>query len=78
MVNLAVRYPHGVLVFVLAVLVLGFAVIREMPTDVLPVYKKPAVQVLTMYPGMPAVNVEKDITIWETRRKALSDETETE
>ncbi|MDA1195298.1 MAG: efflux RND transporter permease subunit [Planctomycetota bacterium] len=62
MVKLAVRYPHGVLVFVLAVLVLGVAVIREMPTDVLPTYKKPAVQILTMYPGMPAVNVEKDIT----------------
>jgi len=62
MVKLAVRYPHGVLVFVLAVLVLGVATIKRMPTDVLPTYKKPAVQILTMYPGMPAVNVEKDIT----------------
>ncbi len=62
MVKFAVRYPHGVLVFVLAVLVLGYAVINRMPTDVLPTYKKPAVQILTMYPGMPAVNVEKDIT----------------
>ena len=62
MVKLSVRYPHGVLVFVLAVIVLFFSVIFDMPTDVLPTYKKPAVQILTMYPGMPAVNVEKDIT----------------
>ncbi len=62
MVKLAVRFPHGVLVFVLATLVLGYATYQEMPTDVLPVYKKPAVQILTMYPGMPAVNIEKDIT----------------
>ncbi len=32
------------------------------PIDILPVYKSPAVQVLTFYGGMPATNVENDIT----------------
>ncbi len=62
MVHLAVRYPHAVLVLVLGMLVFALAVIPRMPTDVLPTYKKPAVQVLTMYPGMPAEIVEKDIS----------------
>ncbi|MFO0907154.1 MAG: efflux RND transporter permease subunit [Isosphaeraceae bacterium] len=32
------------------------------PVDILPVFKSPAVQVLTFYGGMPAASVEKDIT----------------
>ena len=32
------------------------------PVDILPVFKSPAVQVLTFYGGMPAVGMEKDIT----------------
>jgi multidrug efflux pump subunit AcrB len=32
------------------------------PIDILPVFKSPAVQVLTFYGGMPAASVEKDIT----------------
>ena len=32
------------------------------PIDILPPFKSPAVQVLTFYSGMPATNVEKDIT----------------
>ena len=30
--------------------------------DILPVFKSPAVQVLTFYSGMPAEGMEKDIT----------------
>ena len=30
--------------------------------DILPVFKSPAVQVLTFYGGMPAASIEKDIT----------------
>src|SRR6185437_14847447 len=32
------------------------------PSDILPVYKSPAVQVLTFYNGMPATSIEADIT----------------
>ena len=32
------------------------------PIDILPVFKSPAVQVLTFYTGMPASSIEKDIT----------------
>src|SRR5947209_6323033 len=34
----------------------------RLPTDILPQFKTPAVQVLTLYPGMPAEVMEKDIT----------------
>jgi CzcA family heavy metal efflux pump len=33
-----------------------------MPVDILPQFKKSAMQILTLYPGMPAEVVEKDIT----------------
>jgi multidrug efflux pump subunit AcrB len=33
-----------------------------MPVDILPKFKKSAMQILTLYPGMPAEVVEKDIT----------------
>ena len=36
--------------------------IPKMPVDILPQFKKSAMQVLTLYPGMPAMVVEKDIT----------------
>ena len=32
------------------------------PADILPVYRSPSVQVLTLYNGMPASSVEVDIT----------------
>jgi multidrug efflux pump subunit AcrB len=62
MVRWAIRHPHGVLVMVLAIVVLSATTIPRMPTDVLPIYEKPAVQILTLYPGMPAEIVEKDIS----------------
>ena len=61
MVKWAVNNPHGVLVLVLAVIVLSFFVIPEMPTDILPMSRKSAVQVVTFYPGMPPEIMEKDI-----------------
>ncbi len=42
---------------------LGGAVsLASIPADILPVYRSPAVQVLTFYGGMSATNVEADIT----------------
>jgi multidrug efflux pump subunit AcrB len=53
---------HAVTVFVLTVVVIGVLAIAAIPVDILPPFKSPAVQVLTFYGGMPAKNVENDIT----------------
>jgi multidrug efflux pump subunit AcrB len=41
---------------------LGFKAKSLIPSDILPVYRSPAVQVLTFYNGMPATSIEADIT----------------
>lgn len=51
-----------VLVLAIVVLVLAGVLIPRMPVDILPQFKKSAMQILTLYPGMPAEVVEKDIT----------------
>jgi multidrug efflux pump subunit AcrB len=60
---------HAVTVSVVIVAVIGaltlpgpVPVLPQIPVDILPAFKSPAVQVLTFYGGMPAANVEKDIT----------------
>src|SRR5436853_5063684 len=53
---------HAVVVAVATVVVLGTISLLTIPVDILPPFKSPAVQVLTFYGGMPAVNVENDIT----------------
>src|SRR5439155_17912026 len=53
---------HAVVVAVATVVVLGTLTLLMIPVDILPPFKSPAVQVLTFYGGMPATNVEKDIT----------------
>ncbi len=62
MVRLALRNPFAVIVLALAILLFGFTALSRIPTDLLPTFKTPAVQILTFYPGMPAEIVEKDIT----------------
>jgi CzcA family heavy metal efflux pump len=62
MIRLSFRNPYLVLVFALAVSVLATVLIPRMPVDILPQFKKSAMQILTLYPGMPAEVVEKDIT----------------
>ena len=42
--------------------VLAGVLIPRMPVDILPSFKKSAMQILTLYPGMPPEVVEKDIT----------------
>jgi len=46
----------------LLVAVIGIVAIQKLPVDILPAYKSSAVQVLTLYPGMPAEVMEKDLT----------------
>ena len=54
--------PYAVTVFCLTLVLLGTVSVYLIPIDILPVFKSPAVQVLTFYGGMPASSVEKDIT----------------
>ena len=41
------------------VLLLGGVAASRIATDILPIFTTPAVQVLTLYPGMPAQVMEK-------------------
>jgi multidrug efflux pump subunit AcrB len=61
-VKLALKYPHFVTVLALLILVLGLISVYLIPADILPVFKSPAVQVMTYYPGMPTSAVEKTIS----------------
>lgn len=62
MVRFALRNPYAIIVLVLAILLIGFTAMSRIPTDLLPIFKTPAVQILTFYPGMPTETVERDIT----------------
>jgi len=62
MINLSFRNPYLVLVFAIIMAVLAGVLIPRMPVDILPQFKKSAMQIITLYPGMPAEVVEKDIT----------------
>ena len=62
MIKLSFRNPYLVLVFTIMVAVLSGVLIPRMAVDILPQFKKSAMQILTLYPGMPAEIVEKDIT----------------
>jgi multidrug efflux pump subunit AcrB len=58
----SLKNPYAVTVGALTILVIGVLSAMALPIDILPVFKSPAVQVLTFYGGMPAESVEKDIT----------------
>jgi multidrug efflux pump subunit AcrB len=62
MIKSSFRNPYLILVFAIAVTVLAGVLIPRMPVDILPQFKKSAMQIFTLYPGMPAEVVEKDIT----------------
>ena len=61
MIAAALRNPYLVIVVALAVLVLGVTSYQKTPRDLLPIYETPAVQIVTFYPGMPPVVMERDI-----------------
>ena len=60
-VSAALRNPHAVIVAGLAILVMGIVSLQQMPADLLPIFKTPAVQIVTFYPGMPSEVMERDI-----------------
>ena len=62
LIRASLRNPYAVAVLALTILVIGVLSLFLIPVDILPVFKSPAVQVLTFYGGMPAESVEKDIT----------------
>src|SRR5713226_6235931 len=61
-VRAALKNPCAVVSLALMILVLGALAIWNIPLDILPVFKAPAVQVLTYFQGMPASSIEKTIT----------------
>src|SRR5579863_9823715 len=62
LIRASLANPYAVVVMSLAIAILGALALGKIPVDILPVFKSPAVQVLTFYGGMPADGIEKDIT----------------
>ncbi len=62
LVRLALHNPYAVIVLCLMILIIGLTTAARLPVDILPQFKVPAVQILTLYPGMPTHVVERDIT----------------
>jgi multidrug efflux pump subunit AcrB len=62
LIQASINNPYAVIVMVFAISVLGALTLTKVPVDILPVFKSPAVQVLTFYSGMPPGGMEKDIT----------------
>src|SRR5712692_5397165 len=60
--RLALANPYLVVVSALGLALIGWVAITKTPVDLLPRFNTPAVQILTLYPGMPANVVEQDIT----------------
>src|ERR1017187_5427550 len=55
--------PYAVVVMSLTIAFLGSMALLNIPVDILPVSKSPAVQILTFYGGMPAEGMEKDVSL---------------
>ncbi len=60
-IRVALRNVYLVLVVALLVVVIGVVALSGIPSDLLPVFDTPAVQIITFYPGMPAEVMERDI-----------------
>jgi len=62
MSSFSLRYPHTIIVGALVTTLLGLIAFSKLPVDVFPNLKIPAVVVATFYPGMPPLEMERDIT----------------
>jgi len=62
LVRVSIGNPFLVVVLCLLIVVLGYVTLTRIPIDILPSFRTPAVQVLTLYPGMPTEIMERDIT----------------
>jgi multidrug efflux pump subunit AcrB len=61
-VRLALRRPYTFVVLSLLLLIVGGQVVRRTPTDIFPVIDIPVISVVWSYGGLPAEQVEKQIT----------------
>jgi multidrug efflux pump subunit AcrB len=61
-VKASLKNPYAVAVLAFMILVVGLVAVHNVPVDILPVFKAPAVQVMTYFSGMPTGSVEKTIT----------------
>src|SRR3984957_17292130 len=62
LIKASLKNPYMVATIVFMILALGSLSILRIPRDILPVFRTPAVQVLTYFQGMPASSIEKTIT----------------
>jgi len=62
MSRFSIKYPYFVLVCCLITCVVGITSLVRMPVDLFPQVKIPVVVVATFYSGMPAEQIENDIT----------------
>jgi multidrug efflux pump subunit AcrB len=62
LIRFSLGNPRAITVLMMTVALGGAVALATIPADILPVYRSPAVQVLTFYSGMSATNVEADIT----------------
>jgi len=60
-IEVGLKNPYLVVVVVLATFVVGITSLLRIPADLLPIFKTPAVQIVTFYPGMPPEVMERDI-----------------
>ncbi len=62
LIRFSLGNPRATTVLTLTIVLFGAVALALIPADILPVYKSPAVQVLTFYNGMAATTVESSIT----------------
>src|ERR1044071_5559367 len=62
LIRFSLRNPRAITVLMIAIVLVGVVSLFAIPADILPVYRSPAVQVLTFYNGMAATSVESGIT----------------
>ncbi len=60
-IEVALKNPYLVVVLVLATAVVGVRSMLDIPSDLLPQFNTPAVQIVCFYPGMPPEVMERDI-----------------
>ena len=76
MPSFSLRNPHTVIVGALIITILGLNAFARMPVDVFPPLHIPAVVVATFYPGMPPLEMERDISTRFERFFTLGSEIE--
>ncbi len=62
LVRTSVFNPYLVIVMCLFIAVIGYVSLGRVAVDILPAYETPAVQIVTLYPGMPTEMMDRTIT----------------